>query len=244
MPGTQPQPATGSIAPPADHASIGLDFDLQHFTVFGAGQDAQLQAAPRTLRRVELDHLDALRQVCQHRATMTRRAALMPSWDRRTQPTRLLLAAALAALALAAEHALLKISDLCLRNPQLCAQHRLALRGLLLELAQYPPVALIAPARAFNRSLMQALPAAGLHDQPDMLLLGQRHIGGGERYRLCIARRRWARFHNARRHRHGQNRSGKRQLCPAGLALPDERVHRMFTNGPPPPCRVRLPSPA
>lgn len=51
-------------------------------------------------------------QVRLHRATMTRRTALMPSRGTRHRRLALLLAAAFAALALAAKHALPKITDL------------------------------------------------------------------------------------------------------------------------------------
>ena len=71
--------AHGSITPPADHAPVGLDLNLQHLRVFGAGELAQTQATLGAPWRVEFDHLDSRGQVRLHRASMARCATLLPA---------------------------------------------------------------------------------------------------------------------------------------------------------------------
>lgn len=156
----------GSITLPADHASVGLDLDLQYLRVFGTGKLAQRQAAARTLGRVELDELNALGQLRLHRASMTRRAVPMPSPCAHHRRLGLCLTTA-AGLALAAKQALLEIAHLRLRHFQFRAQHRLALRALVLQLAQFLVMALRAPCGTRHDSPAQGPPAlgCGLHHQ-------------------------------------------------------------------------------
>ena len=104
--------ATGPITPPADHAPVGLDLDLHHLAVFSTGEGAEAQTAIRTSGCVNLDELVARGQVRLHRASVTPCAALMPPRCTRNQRLHHLLTAALAALALAAKHALLQSTQL------------------------------------------------------------------------------------------------------------------------------------
>jgi hypothetical protein len=132
-PGHAAARAARSIAPSADHAPVGLDLDLEHLAVLGAGEQVQSEAALRTPWLVDLDELAALGQVRQHRATVPGGAATLPSAQMSARCPALALAGALGALALAAEHALLEITDLGVRKLQLADQRRLAPGAVLLE---------------------------------------------------------------------------------------------------------------
>ena len=85
---------------------------------------------------VNLDELAALGQVRLHRASVTRCATLMPTRCTRNQRLHRLLTAALAALALAAKHALLQSAQLCVSHLQLGSQCRLAVLRMVLDLSQ------------------------------------------------------------------------------------------------------------
>ncbi len=61
------------------------------------------------------------------------------------------------------------------------------------------------------RSVAAGLPAGGLHHQPDVRLLGERHVQGGKRHRLgddCVK----FKLKIARYRAHEANRNGKSLL--------------------------------
>lgn len=214
--------ADGAVPPTADHAPIGLDLKLYHLRVFGAGERAQAQPAFRACRADQLDDLHVRGQVRMHLATMPGLATLVS--PRPARHRRLRFVGALAALALAPEHALLQITNLRLRHLQFAAQGRLAQCGLI----QGPTVFEFGPAQTQSGSVMAGLPVVGLRHQLDMFLFGERHAHGGKRHRLgddCV----YATFKIARHRAHAANRNGKSFLCPAISALRQKRVHRMFT---------------
>ena len=99
---------------------------------------------------------------------------------------RLLLTAALVALALAAEYPLLKLPNLGLRQVQLRAQRCFTMRGLLLELPIDASISVFTPLRTSNCPTVLDLPVVGLHDELAMRLLGQLHVLAGPR--RCVAR--------------------------------------------------------
>lgn len=108
----------------ADHAPIGLDLKLHHLRVLRAGERAQAQPALGACRADQLDNLHVRGQVRMHLATMPGLAKLVA--PRPARHRRLRFVGAFAALALASEHALLQVPDLCLRHLQLAAQGRFA----------------------------------------------------------------------------------------------------------------------
>lgn len=207
-------PAAGVITLATDDAPVGLDLDLQDFAVLGAGKHAQLQTTLRTLRHIELDALAAPGQSGLHRPTVSCAAGPLPPGRPCQARMRRAFADASAALGLAAEHALLEIADLRVRHLQLGDQHRLALGAVFLELIEKAPVASFPAGVTRDPPVKLRTPVGDVHDQLDVLRLGQRHRRRLEWHRDS-AHRVDIGFGQAWRQRHALNGSEEGRMCPA-----------------------------
>ena len=217
-------PVGGLVASPAD-------LDLQHLAVFGAGEHAQLQTTLRALRGTDLDRRHALGQVRQYRAAVSCRTGPLPSAGGLQFGAALPFASALAALALAAEHALLQIANLRLSQRQFGDRRRFALGRRRLQPIEKTPVVPFMLSMASNAAIKLGMPVARIHDSLDVLLFGQRHRHCRKWHRLRIC---WHRTGSrlALRRTQAPHGTERNSLCSAILALPLRRVHRMFTGLP------------